>query len=126
MNWVAALEDTWRDHAQRAPMMGVSDCCQFVADYYRRATGNEPPIFDYNDDASAQATLAQFGGIENLFTSILGDAHMPAQEGDIVACRVIDGVISAGVFNGQWVLCVAPGHGPARLRTGSIISAWSV
>ncbi len=125
MNWEAALEQTWTKHFALPPQLGVSDCCQFVADYFWLVTSRSIPEFKYETETEAKAIVSEHGGALGLLTSILGQPHTEPLPGDIVLCES-DSFIAPGVFMGKWVCCAIHERGVGRIPKRLITHAWSL
>jgi hypothetical protein len=84
---------------------GVNDCALWPADVVLELSGIDPATpfrGTYNDEAGAAAIIAEYGSMENLFTSCLGfetsDNWKRAKRGDIVLME-LEGGVTGGVVD---------------------------
>ncbi len=123
MTWEDALRATWKAHVGEPTIWGALDCCQFVREYVQNLTGHDyGASLRYGSESEGMAVIAAHGDLVGLLTSILGEPNDP-QPGDVVVAE-IPGGLSAGVWQGHYVVGVHPTEGVVRFR-GKIVGAWT-
>ena len=116
---------------------GEADCARFAARLVDRLTGScwEAEL-DYEDEASADAFIANQGGMEAAVTKRLGDP-MPVDQavrGDIVLAtleaantngEIVNSLPIVGVHGGSWLYMLTR-YGLCRFPRARAIKAWKV
>lgn len=102
------------------------DCSQFASRYVHLMTGvDHAATYVYDSEIAATRILVAGGGIEALTEKALGASRPVAEPGDVVLCRIEEG-LALGVTNGHFVWGFVHDKGLARMPMESIVCAWSV
>jgi len=112
--WPEALMDFIEERRAAPLVWGENDCCAFAAEWVRRATGRDvfAPWAGYHTALAAARKVADAGGLEAIWTGILGApiAAPFAKRGDVVLVLLEDRLSAAVCIGAQ-----AAGPGEAGL-----------
>jgi len=128
-NWPVILAAEIQKARKRAFSFGRADCALWAADVVQAITGADPAApwrGSYGDRHGALKLLAQFGGLREAATALLGEpiATSFAQRGDVVLLAGPEGY-SLGICEGALLWAMGE-EGIVSRPIGDAICAWRV
>lgn len=128
LNWWEALCDMIEANRDRPLVWGEWDCCQFAALAVLTMTGVDyrESFPKYEGQIEALRLEAQFGSVEALLSSVLGESKPVAfaKRGDVLAIQT-DAGTAAGICLG--LMCVTVSVERLQfLRSAQASAAWSI